>query len=565
MTKMPLGRVLVLVVLGLVIASCGGGLPPQYLLGEQLPADLVQYGHRALWVDPYEPDRIYLSRPDGLYRGSDIGREWDKVSVNDKNVAFITCANRAEVPLDPFPSVLAVGQLSDTVFLVSAESVGVYAVSFDGCVWNPVRVPMILSLTRTEDGTFLGGTLHGEVVGISPDGSVVSSTAVFSSTETVVGLEIGPNEDIYALANTGRLKIQAKSQLTWVDESLGIDISPTGALAYNKANNRWYIASETQVYRKNEPRGWQKAYDFRETVTDIVVSPDAPRVMFVVTPTSLWRSVDFGTTWVKVLSNVPQSAETAVQAAAPAPSATPSKVVLTKPTPTKTPTLTLTATSVPTPTPTKTSTPTSVPTSTPTETSTATPTATPTETPTPTERPSATPTSSPAPVPVTPVVGRFCIFSDRKKPLFAGRLARLLIYVDMQDWPKEPTISNYKLGCGVIDVYPEMKLKLYGAQPENPMDLQRTLEVDQQKPFFWDLHVIMGEDGEGLDIFASGADRELWQELELQQAPEVRKPFETRLANISPLVEAGAIVIAALLGALFGKYQAGTKRTTGKK
>ena len=519
----------------ILIAAWLVGCASPYTPSPQLPAipeELKHLSYRALWFDAKDPNQVFASRRDGIYRSTDKGKLWTKLGANDTDAMMGVCISKDLFSVIGVPNILSLEVLSDLEFLIAAEKYGLIKINIENCKPLPVTQAsslLVLTTTRSEDGRTYAGTSSGKILKIFSSGAIEGPIEVFPGG-SIASVTVGPGGAIYAFSTTADIKVQTSKSITWTQVSFGLEFNRASVLRYNAGTEKWFMGTGNYVYgRAKATNRWEILKSFSESVSNIVVNPQSRAIMYVVTPNEIWRSIDAGSNWEKVLS-------------APMP-------------PTQTPEV-ITSTSIPRPINTPTSTPTATPRPAETLTSTDTPKITATPMPTASASPvspTVTPSRSSSVTPTATaqsVAGRYCVFADKWPPYKKGEPVLLRIVMSGEEPQRKP--AEIPLDCGAIQIYPQMRLRTIPtadneAKSEN---LISTIDTEGRTKVEWAVVITLksAPSKNQLIIQASHSDSGSWDDVVVPHF-EIAPPTVIEIIEQRPtLVMAITTLICALIG-----------------
>jgi photosystem II stability/assembly factor-like uncharacterized protein len=262
----------------------------------------------AVAIAPSDPQVVYVVGS-SMLRSADGGMTWT-------NMAPVTEA--ASVWVDP----------GDANTLLVGGMDGVYRSTDGGASWHPVAtvavndvvsrlVPDPVVPNRFWAGTYASGLFR------SDDGGTTwhSYNAGLPAKRWVRGITFGSAGVLCALTQFGVFR-RAQTASSWTPSSSGITGSEVNSLAYAPGNSAvLYAGLQGQgLFRSTDSgKSWSYAGLRGQNVNSVAVSPTRASTIWAATLTSVRRSRDGGTTWVKQFA-VPDDAPTAVAVARSSPS-----------------------------------------------------------------------------------------------------------------------------------------------------------------------------------------------------------------------------------------------------
>ncbi len=151
----------------LVVAAGGNSIAVSVNLGESwlapkpLPQDVVI---NSVAVDPSGAGTIWVAARDGVYRSTDLGDTW-------KRVTSLRLANVAEIQVD---------QENQRVLATGVASTNVYESLDNGRTWSPINSGWLLRTVRPVRGRLLGATPFDGIV-LQPEATAGTQETVSSS------------------------------------------------------------------------------------------------------------------------------------------------------------------------------------------------------------------------------------------------------------------------------------------------------------------------------------------------------------------------------------------------
>lgn len=511
-------RFLILVVSGFALVGCGAPAPANPLIPINLSDTDKTFAFRFLWFDSDRPDDVFVSRDSGLYGSKDGGRKWDPLDLANNDTMLGACAGLFGIAgIHPL-NVLVIYKISDLMLLASVDGVGVASINTETCKVHNFDMPLALSSYMNAESQIYLGTIKGQIVHIGSELNSDEPSQVFGSDDRVVSVTNGPSDELYVLSSRGDIKMRSSDTLTWTTTSLGFNPSSANSMAYNHTNQKWYLATETTLYRQTPDNKWERLKEFPDPISNIVIDPNIPRNLFVISRMEIWRSTNFGTSWDLVLSE-------------PEPTTSTPSIIPQSTTQTSTP-----APLILTPTPTSTITPTPLP--------------------TPTVTASLTPTVSPSPSPTPIPFGFYCIFLKSDQPIDIDRQVRMQIVVSIVDSPEKPPEYERHLGCGNLRISSNLFLRIRGGKWVDGDDMDMPKSITQKNDGVWEADMKFEHTPVDLLIQISPTGRDEWQDLPHDQL-DVRETLTSRYGTELIAAMAGALigVIGVFVSGLFGLFK----------
>jgi len=142
-----------------IAVSVNGG--ESWLAAKPLPQEIVI---NSVALDPSGAGTIWVAARDGVYRSTDLGDTW-------KRVTSLRLANVAEIQVD---------QENQRVLATGAASTNVYESLDNGRTWSPINSGWLLRTVRTVRGRLLGATPFDGIV-LQPEATAGTQEAAPSS------------------------------------------------------------------------------------------------------------------------------------------------------------------------------------------------------------------------------------------------------------------------------------------------------------------------------------------------------------------------------------------------
>lgn len=267
--------------------------------------------------DPSNPDIVYLGTVYSLYKSEDGGLNWRKINGFNGLPRFIQVTAIAVDPVNP--STLYVGVNYDG----SAGRAGLYRSTDGGLTWTQLfscgeayvecwitsilidpSNPDVIYFVMSDSTSY--SIYPSAPVGVykSTDGGLTwqLKNNGFNPIYQAGGMVMDPNNPsvLYVSIETQNYQVEHYKSTdggeTWV-----LTDFPVGVLAINPYDSNVMYGGAWELYKSVDGgESWTMVLDPYMSVTDLVIDPNNPDILYVGTDDWIYKSVDGGSTWQKL-------------------------------------------------------------------------------------------------------------------------------------------------------------------------------------------------------------------------------------------------------------------------
>lgn len=145
--------------------------------------------------------------------------------------------------------------------------------------------------------------------------------------------------------------------------------------------------------------------------------------------------------------------------------------------------------------------------------------------------------------------GIACIYSNKQPPFRVGSRLRIFIAVSRTGVPAMPQGFEKLLECTDIAIYPEMRVRIFGAEVQNSEELLKFKNTLSPEFLGWEALLRLESDPQDFLIQVGHSDLAPWVDIQPSQPLPVKQTFMSRYGQegVGALIGAAATLLAVVL------------------